>query len=623
MICKLDSNDFCARHQAFHRGPVRDIATRADARSERIRRLWDVNASARGVDVNDASTLRCVHRGAKTGDTVDCPTCPAAAKKTADVYQCKVRGRCAPSLDRHHEVTGCGLCKDKAFAGPVKKLVKVLIPGTPKAFNPSIIDYGGKLLFCYRNQWSGSRLWVCEIDRETLQPKSAGVKLDLTHPRCRAGQEDPRLFVFRDRLHVQFSGVESASGKIIVNVMMAILTDDLKVQHVWQPKLEDRQEWEKNWQPFDCRRELYSVYHPHIGGAHAVLYHNSDVVTRLEPQPWNPVWSGGDIRGGAAPVRVGDEYWCFFHSYPWYTMGLYTFDACPPFRPRRMMLDPLLSPDGGIGKPVVFPGGAVKDGDRWLVAFGRNDQHAEIAVLDHAELESRLVVVPMPMKPPSDRATPTTTKSDVYGVMTIPDDADNNAIYREVCQDDCYGFAKLKASGLQVRVAVDLGASCGAASRMMRHHWPSAKIIAFEPDAVRYGMLTVNCPTVDCRNVAVAGFAGDREKMLAGVSTDARWREKPETALEGIAPVSVADSLAGVDWVDLFKIDVEGFELGIFQEMSALGLLTKTKEIVGEWHFSAAKEGLAAILSPTHDCEFRDQPDGNPWNLFSARLKQH
>ena len=38
----------------------------------------------------------------------------------------------------------------------------------------------------------------------------------------------------------------------------------------------------------------------------------------------------------------------------------------------------------------------------------------------------------------------------------------------------------------RVRTAVDLGASYGVASRMIRHYWPHARIIAFEPDPANF-----------------------------------------------------------------------------------------------------------------------------------------
>lgn len=55
----------------------------------------------------------CVHLGAATGETVICSTCPRDTTPPAAVYACAARGKCAPSLDRHHEVTGCGRCSDR------------------------------------------------------------------------------------------------------------------------------------------------------------------------------------------------------------------------------------------------------------------------------------------------------------------------------------------------------------------------------------------------------------------------------------------------------------------------------------------------------------------------------
>lgn len=564
----------------------------------------------------------CVHLGNATKEFVECQSCPKENKQAVPVHSCAIHGRCAPAIDRHLSVKGCGKCEQRESARPVIQTVKVHIPNQPHAFNPSIINYRGRLLFCYRSRWAGSTLWVCELDRKTLQPTSAGVRLNLQHARCRSGQEDPRLFMFRDRLHVQFSGVESRNGKTVVNIMFAILSDSLSVEHVWEPNLVARAEWEKNWQTFDFERELFSVYHPFRDSSHQIISHKGDIATMTATIPWTPKWPAAtEIRGGASPVRVGDEYWCFFHDTR-YQAGLYTFDAAPPFRPRRMVPTPLLTPNGGPGKPVVFPGGAVKDGDRWLVAFGRNDQHTEIAVLDHAVLQKLLVRVHAPMNLPNDPNAPELLKTDEFGDVIFPDDQHAPPVYREVCQEDAYGLHGLRDSGMTVKTAIDLGASYGVASRMIQHFWPQARILAFEPDALRFRYLTRNCPGVECRRAAVAGFAGDRERMLAGIGLDRRkWRVEASEAIAGLDCIlSVREAFASVEQIDLLKIDVEGFELGIIQEMRELGLLAKTKMIVGEWHFQNALEGLREAFQDTH--EFSFEPAGsNPWNLFRANLQ--
>ena len=100
------------------------------------------------------------------------------------------------------------------------------------------------------------------------------------------------------------------------------------------------------------------------------------VIPRHSPtKPRRPrsVWEGGEIRGGACPVRVGDELWCFTHDRIYdghllYRTGLVALDGRPPFAVRRMIPEPILVAADRGTKPVlqyasvVFAGGAARGG---------------------------------------------------------------------------------------------------------------------------------------------------------------------------------------------------------------------------------------------------------------------
>jgi predicted GH43/DUF377 family glycosyl hydrolase len=115
-------------------------------------------------------------------------------------------------------------------------------------------------------------------------------------------------------------------------------------------------------------------------------------------------WSGGEIRGGAAPVRAGDELWCFAHdrvregpSWTYRTL-LVALDCRPPFALRRVVTEPILAADrrtkpAGQYASVVFAGGALRHGDEWIVAHGIHDHWCELHAFQHADLEARLVAV--------------------------------------------------------------------------------------------------------------------------------------------------------------------------------------------------------------------------------------
>ncbi len=273
-------------------------------------------------------------------------------------------------------------------------------------YQPSVIRYNGRLVCAFRSGHFNSRLLLAEL-REDYQPKGSFTALEIHHPRCTIGQEDPRLFIFRGRLHVAFVGCEADADGLFTNVMYARLTDDLRIDEVFYPHFPERARWEKNWSFFDDSGQLLCVY--------SILPHrlfeiNGETVTPLPPMEWAPRWTGGLMRGGASVARVRGEYWHWFHGWldfdtvaeKWrtYSIGAYVFEGAPPFRPLRYTPAPLLWPDATERHPkqswasVVFPCGAILEDGIWRVSYGRQEQFAEIAEWRHADVEAVMQFVP-------------------------------------------------------------------------------------------------------------------------------------------------------------------------------------------------------------------------------------
>lgn len=204
-------------------------------------------------------------------------------------------------------------------------------------------------------------------------------------------------------------------------------------------------------------------------------------------------------------------------------------------------------------------------------------------------------------------------------------------IYREVVEQDTYNLRTLARLHPEIKRAVDIGASFGPASKFIKILWPDADIHAFEPDYERFKLLEENMAEfsgVKCHNIGLVGedrqhvgFDGGKYRK----SVDIAWA----TALCVGSGKSV-DYLNGKfrleyvrdywpDDVDLLKIDVEGFEWGIIEDLAKAQKLPKI--IIGEWHFNNALAGLIQLLEPTHQFEFR-RPDSNPWGPFWAEKKK-
>jgi predicted GH43/DUF377 family glycosyl hydrolase len=121
---------------------------------------------------------------------------------------------------------------------------------------------------------------------------------------------------------------------------------------------------------------------------------------------WHPNWCGGWMRGGAAPVLHDGQYFSFFHGsldvQGWpsrvYSLGCYTFEGRPPFRPLWYTPKPIAlaaDPDWPkwLSERAIFPCGAIMRGGMWSVSCGAHNTHCDIYELDHRKLLSSMVSV--------------------------------------------------------------------------------------------------------------------------------------------------------------------------------------------------------------------------------------
>jgi len=341
----------------------------------------------------------CAHRGEPTGETAGCAAC-GQRHLEEPVYHCGEgkHEKCVQNRAvKDRGITFCQKCPDFVplgqarleasarlharergpIAGPeapsyLRRLdERSAWPGAPGLrFNSSILQVPGKpgYLFAYRTGWRGSEIYLGWLD-ETFAPTGQPWKLELYHAReAPYGREDVRLFWHAGRMHVGYVGVVARLNTLHhTSVLYARLTEDLTVEQVYYPAYDKRNDWEKNWQFFSHDGELFAVYRV---APHTILRIEGEKATLAYTTPTRAPWTGGELRGGASPVRVGEEYWCFFHDSVErngrrvYRAGLYTFEARAPFRVQRMILRPILEADPTTRPAdqwcsVVFPCGAM------------------------------------------------------------------------------------------------------------------------------------------------------------------------------------------------------------------------------------------------------------------------
>lgn len=288
---------------------------------------------------------------------------------------------------------------------------RVALPAGPihKAFNGSLLRWQDRWLLAYRQ---GFRCLIARLDEtgfrviDTRVVESAPGR-GILHARCELRQEDPRLFIHNGRLFMSFVGVDHRPGKDGINGLGAhVLYCELDPEtfrplQTYYPHYEKRSLWEKNWSFFSHDGNLLAVYNikPHV-----VLHIYGDHATRAYTTEVPHGWTGGHLRGGAPPVRIGNRYWHWFHGRigagidAVYNTGVYTFDAEPPFTVRGMTRTPIQWADPetrgnpGDSASVVFVAGAHFDPEnaRWITSQGVHDDHVTVSAWDAVSVLSTL-----------------------------------------------------------------------------------------------------------------------------------------------------------------------------------------------------------------------------------------
>jgi FkbM family methyltransferase len=206
-------------------------------------------------------------------------------------------------------------------------------------------------------------------------------------------------------------------------------------------------------------------------------------------------------------------------------------------------------------------------------------------------------------------------------VLFVEDMSDIHAV-REVFSDRTYELspAAREALGGRCRVIADLGSHIGASVAWFRTYFPGARIVGFEPNPRSYRKLAnmaAGWPGVDVHPVAIAGTAGRRPLSIPGEQINATIAAE----IDGDAHLEVdcvtlaeACDRAGVESIDLLKLDIEGSELEVLRGYPGL---ERVRVTIGEFHPGVAgdRADLEAALAG-FETHWTEQPKGDP--LFVA-----
>jgi FkbM family methyltransferase len=158
-----------------------------------------------------------------------------------------------------------------------------------------------------------------------------------------------------------------------------------------------------------------------------------------------------------------------------------------------------------------------------------------------------------------------------------------------------------------VRVVVDAGANCGAASVYFAQHYPDAVVHAVEPASEPLSHLRRNVrglPNVVVHPLGLHSldqevplFHGKGDTGLASI-VQASWH-RDSSEMVTIRSASTWAQEQGIDRVDVLKVDVELCEYEVLSSLAAL--LPSVKVVYFEYGSRQIRRSIERLLDPTHD----------------------
>jgi FkbM family methyltransferase len=150
-----------------------------------------------------------------------------------------------------------------------------------------------------------------------------------------------------------------------------------------------------------------------------------------------------------------------------------------------------------------------------------------------------------------------------------------------------------------VNTVLDLGANVGYATLALNRRYPGARFVCVEPDAETRRLLRSNLELNDVDaailSVAVVGAPGRYAINRSHFPAANRVAARRDGDIEGITLTALLDR-AGLDEVDLMKIDIEGAEREVFEH--AADWCMRVRALVAELHDGLEPAQAEELLSP-------------------------
>lgn len=260
----------------------------------------------------------------------------------------------------------------------------------PFGYNPSIIEFGGKMLMAYRYHPAPT-----PATKIAIWDGTTNEKLDVPDS---DSAEDPKLFTWSGELFMSF--IVSKWPDMAKSVVRYGRLDHGKLVDIVQPAhgSNDWSDMEKNWVFYEntvgqYQGQLHVIYRC---GITQKIY-----IPALVETTESPKWPYGLIKGGTTPLPYEGHWLRFFHSTldnemnpqrRRYYMGAMLMKNTTPWECVAVSKKPIIygSEVDNLTKEqrkecrhwkpqVIFPGGAIEKDGGWIVSIGVNDSACVLA----------------------------------------------------------------------------------------------------------------------------------------------------------------------------------------------------------------------------------------------------
>ncbi len=183
------------------------------------------------------------------------------------------------------------------------------------------------------------------------------------------------------------------------------------------------------------------------------------------------------------------------------------------------------------------------------------------------------------------------------------------------------------APEFNVKNIIDCGANIGITSVYFKKLFPSAKIIAVEPEQNNFAVLAQNLGDYKDVSLLQKGIWNKKVNLkISNLSSAEHWSFTVEETTEEfgvIKAIAISDIMddANIEVIDILKIDIEGSELEVFTENYEYWL-PRTRILIVETHDRYRRGCCKAVFNALNKYDFTVNLSGENFICFNNALKE-